>query len=236
MNILIIGYGKMGKTIEKIVIDRGHTIANVVDKDTTLKPDDIKNADVAIEFTQPEAAYDNVKFCLDNSLPIISGTTGWLEKKSELETYCQEKDGTFFYASNFSIGVNIFFRINEILARMMNKFPEYDVVMEETHHTEKRDSPSGTAITLAEGVIENYSKKQIWANEPTEDIETLDIISFRKENIPGTHVVKYQSVMDEIMIKHTAHKRESFALGVVLVSEWIAGRKGVLSMKDFLKF
>jgi 4-hydroxy-tetrahydrodipicolinate reductase len=158
-----------------------------------------------------------------------------LEKKPEIENFCKKMDGTFFYASNYSIGVNLFFRLNRFLAQMMNKHSEYEVCIEETHHTEKKDSPSGTAITLAEGIMENYPTKTSWVNQKIVDQKTLDIISFREENIPGTHIVKYSSSLDEILIQHTAHKRESFALGAVLVAEWITDKKGVLNMNDYLK-
>ena len=226
----------MGKTIEKIALERGHNIVNTVDQGEALSSNDLDAADVAIEFTQPDAAYENIKTCIQNNLPVISGTTGWLEKKPEIEDFCRQKDGTFFYASNYSIGVNLFFRLNKFLAQMMNKHSGYEVCIEETHHTEKKDSPSGTAITLAEGIMENYESKRSWANQKTKDQHTLEIISYRKENIPGTHLVKYSSSSDEILIQHTAHKRESFALGAVLVAEWITGKKGVLNMNDYLKF
>jgi 4-hydroxy-tetrahydrodipicolinate reductase len=235
MKILLIGYGKMGKTIEKIALERGHIIINKIDEGDAISGNDLINAEVAIEFTQPDAAFDNIKTCIENNLPIISGTTGWLEKKPEIENLCRQLDGTFFYASNYSIGVNIFFRLNKFLAQMMNKHSEYEVCIEETHHTEKKDSPSGTAITIAEGIMENYPSKTSWKNQETTESNTLEILSFRKENIPGTHVVKYSSSLDEILIQHTAHKRESFALGAVLVAEWITGKKGVLNMNDYLK-
>ncbi|CAN5216638.1 4-hydroxy-tetrahydrodipicolinate reductase [soil metagenome] len=236
MNILIIGYGKMGKTIEKIALERGHQIVNTVDEGDELKDQDYNDAEVAIEFTQPDAAFNNIRSCIENNLPVISGTTGWLDKKPEIENFCRQMNGTFFYASNYSIGVNLFFKLNKFLAQMMNKHSSYQVCIEETHHTEKKDSPSGTAITLAEGIIEHYPFKRNWTNQKNEDQYTLEIISFRKENIPGTHVVKYNSPLDEILIQHTAHKRESFALGAILVAEWITGKKGVLNMNDYLKF
>ncbi|MDQ3393471.1 MAG: 4-hydroxy-tetrahydrodipicolinate reductase [Bacteroidota bacterium] len=235
MNILILGYGKMGKTIEKIAIERGHSIVKAIDREDRLTYADIGNAQVAIEFTQPDAAFENVKFCLQNNVPIISGTTGWLDKKPEAEALCKKNNGTFFYASNFSVGVNLFFKLNKYLAGLMRKHPSYTVSLEEIHHTEKKDSPSGTAITLAEGVLEYYETKKSWANEPSNNTENLEIISFREAGIPGTHTVKYSSDLDEILIKHTAHKRESFALGAVLVAEWIIDKKGVLNMDDFLK-
>lgn len=235
MNILILGYGKMGKTIEKIAQEKGHTIVKTVDQDDTLKKEYLEGADVAIEFTQPDAAFNNIKFCLQHHLPVISGTTGWLDKKPEAEALCKKQNGTFFYASNYSIGVNLFFKVNKYLAEMMAKHPSYEVSVEEIHHTEKKDSPSGTAITLAEGILDSYKQKKGWVNEPSDEKTSLEIISFRETGIPGTHTIKYNSDLDEIIIKHTAHKRESFALGAVLVAEWIIDKKGVLSMDDFLK-
>jgi 4-hydroxy-tetrahydrodipicolinate reductase len=235
MNILILGYGKMGKTIEKIAIERGNNIVKTIDREDQINESDLKGVQVAIEFTQPDAAYDNITFCLQHNLPVLSGTTGWLERKKEVEAFCKKNNGTFFYASNYSIGVNLFFKLNKFLSQMMRKHPSYNVSVEEVHHTEKKDSPSGTAITLAEGILDNFIEKKGWVNEPTDDKKYLEIHSYREPGIPGTHTIKYNSDLDEIMIKHTAHKRESFALGAVLVAEWLVGKKGVLSMDDFLK-
>ncbi|MDQ3536433.1 MAG: 4-hydroxy-tetrahydrodipicolinate reductase [Bacteroidota bacterium] len=235
MNILILGYGKMGKTIEKIAIERGNNIVKTIDREDQINESDLKGVQVAIEFTQPDAAYDNITFCLQHNLPVLSGTTGWLERKKEVEAFCKKNNGTFFYASNYSIGVNLFFKLNKFLSQMMRKHPSYNVSVEEVHHTEKKDSPSGTAITLAEGILDNFIEKKGWVNEPTDDKTYLEIHSYREPGIPGTHTIKYNSDLDEIMIKHTAHKRESFALGAVLVAEWLVGKKGVLSMDDFLK-
>jgi 4-hydroxy-tetrahydrodipicolinate reductase len=235
MRILLIGYGKMGKTIEAIALKRGHTIAGKVDNhDELLKFN--SPADAAIEFSQPDAVVENLKFCFDKKIPVACGTTGWLEKKKEIESLCLQKGGAFFYASNYSLGVNIFFKLNEFLAKMMNGQAGYNVSVDETHHTQKKDAPSGTAITLAEGIIKNYRSKKVWALNETSNPEALVINAFRVDPTPGTHVVTYQSAVDEIEIKHTAHTREGFALGAVLVAEWLAGKAGVYSMDDFLKF
>ncbi|ELR68679.1 Dihydrodipicolinate reductase [Fulvivirga imtechensis AK7] len=237
MNILLLGYGKMGRTIESIAKSRGHNIVGKINEDNTA--DLVKytggNADVAIEFSQPDAAYENIRYCIENGIPVVSGTTGWLEKKPEIEALCQEKDGTFFYASNFSIGVNLFFKLNEQLAGLMKDFNEYNVDIEEIHHTEKKDAPSGTAITLAEDIIKSIDYKKKWINKPFGKKEDLIINSLREGRVPGTHTVKYSSAVDDIEIKHTAHSREGFAKGAVLVAEWITDKKGVLTMDNFLK-
>jgi 4-hydroxy-tetrahydrodipicolinate reductase len=235
MNILLVGYGKMGKTIEQIALKRGHTISARIDVDNKHELAQAK-ADVAIEFSNPEAAFENVKKCLERKIPVVCGTTGWLTRKNEIETLTKQLDSTFFYASNYSLGVNLFFKLNEYLSKMMSSFDTYNVELEEIHHTEKKDAPSGTAITLAEGVMKNISKKKSWVNEETKNDEQLFIKSLRIGQVPGTHTVKYSSAMDDIEIKHTAHTRESFALGAVMVAEWVVGKKGVLSMDDFLKF
>jgi 4-hydroxy-tetrahydrodipicolinate reductase len=235
MRILLIGYGKMGKAIEAIATKRGHTIVGKIDnQDDLLKFN--TSADVAIEFSQPDAVTKNLSFCFDKQIPVVCGTTGWLEKKKEIESSCQQKGGAFFYASNYSLGVNIFFKLNEFLAKLMNGQSGYDVSIDETHHTQKKDAPSGTAITLAEGIIKNYHSKKEWALDKASNQESLVINAFRIDPIPGTHVIKYQSDVDDIEIKHTAHSREGFALGAVLVAEWLSGKKGVYSMDDFLKF
>jgi len=238
MRILILGYGKMGKAIEDIAEDRGHTIAHKINVNNiqALKFIDNKDIDVAIEFSQPDAAFENASYCLNNNIPIVSGTTGWLERKEEIEALCKEKDGTFFYASNFSLGVNLFFRLNEILADMMEQHPIYNTKITEIHHTEKLDAPSGTAITLAEGLLNCLSSKKQWLNEPSTEEDIVPIISKREPEVPGTHIIEYISDNDEIEIKHTAKSRTGFALGAVLVAEWILGEKGILSMKDFMKF
>ena len=237
MKILLLGYGKMGRTIESIAIDRGHQIVGRINIDNIdfLTQFNGTNADVAIEFSQPDAAFENIKYCLENNIPVISGTTGWLEKKPEIEALCKARVGTFFYASNFSVGVNLFFKFNEQLARIMNDFDEYNVEIEEIHHTEKKDAPSGTAITLAEGILGNLNRKTGWINQPRGGKGDLVINSLREDRVPGTHTVKYASAIDDIEIKHTAHSREGFAKGAVLVAEWIKDKKGVLNMDDFLQ-
>ncbi|MBX2901562.1 MAG: 4-hydroxy-tetrahydrodipicolinate reductase [Cyclobacteriaceae bacterium] len=234
MRILLIGYGKMGKTIETIALQRGHEIAGRIDAGDKLAAF-AKPADVAIEFTQPEVAVSNLKICFDKGIPVVCGTTGWGDYKQEVETYCNAKNGTLLYSSNFSLGVNIFFKLNEYLARIMNNHRQYEVSITETHHTQKKDAPSGTAITLAQGVIENFTAKKKWILGNAPSSEALPIYSKREDPAPGTHVVRYQSAIDDLEITHTAHSREGFALGAVLVAEWLAQKKGVLTMDDFLK-
>lgn len=235
MKILLVGYGKMGKTIERIAIDRGHEIAGRIDVDNQHEFDSAV-ADVAIEFSHPDAAFENIKKCLTKKIPVVCGTTGWLNKKTEVERLTKETNGTFFYASNYSLGVNLFFKLNEHLAKLMKNFNAYDVSLEEVHHTEKKDAPSGTAITLAEGVLKSIDRKKEWVNADSKRSEDLSIKSFRIGTVPGTHTVKYTSLMDDIEIKHTAHTREGFALGAVMVAEWVKDKKGILNMDDFLKF
>lgn len=235
MKIILVGYGKMGKTIERVAIQRGHEISGRID---VANHDELETVqgDVAIEFSHPDAAFQNVKKCIDRGIPVVCGTTGWLAKKAEIEKLTQERNGAFFYASNYSLGVNIFFKLNEHLAKMMKGFTSYDVSMEEIHHTEKRDAPSGTAITLAEGVLKHQDIKKQWVNADSTNKADLFIKSLRIDQVPGTHTVKYSSTVDDIEIKHTAHTREGFALGAVMVAEWIADKKGVLNMDHFLKF
>jgi 4-hydroxy-tetrahydrodipicolinate reductase len=235
MRIALVGYGKMGKTIERIALSRGHEIAARIDVDNQNDLDTL-TADVAIEFSHPDAAYDNVRRCIERNIPVACGTTGWLDKKPLIEALTNEKGAAFFYASNYSLGVNIFFKINEYLASLMKTFDAYHVSLDEIHHTEKRDAPSGTAITLAETIIKHLEKKKKWVNKETSNLNELPIRSFRIDQVPGTHTVRYTSAIDDIEIKHTAHTREGFALGAVMVAEWLKGKKGVLNMDDFLKF
>ena len=235
MNILLVGYGKMGRTIERIAVERGHQIAGRIDIDNKGDLDKVR-ADVAIEFSHPDAAYENVRKCVERSIPVVCGTTGWLDRKAEIEKLTTDRNSTFFYASNYSLGVNLFFKLNEQLARMMNKFNAYDVSIDEVHHVEKKDAPSGTAITLAEGILRHLDRKKKWVKGTDVKREEIGIESFRIDDVPGTHVIKYASSIDDIEIKHTAHTREGFALGAVMVAEWIRDRKGVLNMDDFLKF
>jgi 4-hydroxy-tetrahydrodipicolinate reductase len=234
MKILLIGYGKMGKTIEGIALNRGNEIAGRIDVGNSLQ-DFNGPVDVAIEFTQPEAAVKNLKTCFDKGIPVVCGTTGWGNHQAEVEAYCKSTGGTLLYSSNFSLGVNIFFKLNEYLARIMQHYPQYEVSIDETHHTQKKDAPSGTAISLANGVLKNITRKTEWKLGKAESSEQLAIQSFRVDPAPGTHVVKYQSVIDDVEITHTAHSREGFALGAVVVAEWLAGKKGIFTMDDFLK-
>lgn len=225
----------MGRIIEQTAIRRGHSIAGKIDVDNTGDLDHA-SADVAIEFSHPDAAFDNVRRCLEKGIPVVCGTTGWLSRKAEIEKICAYHEGAFFYASNYSPGVNILFKVNEYLARIMNSFPSYEISMDEIHHTEKKDAPSGTAISLAEGILKHVERKQKWIPGNDGRPDEVPITSFRIAQIPGTHVVKYASPIDDIELKHTAHSREGFALGAVMVAEWLPGRKGSLSMDDFLKF
>ena len=231
MKIALLGYGKMGKVIETIALNRGHEISLKVDKYSIDY--DLSSVDVAINFSTPKSAVENISKALESNVPVISGTTGWLSELETIETLCNKKEGAFIYASNFSLGVNIFFELNKVLAKMMNNITDYNVILEETHHTQKIDVPSGTAITLAEGVIEN-SNYNSWELAPAKDNEKLEINSKRYANIPGIHSVNYNSNIDEISIKHTSHNREGFALGAVVAAEWIIGKKGVYTMNDVL--
>jgi 4-hydroxy-tetrahydrodipicolinate reductase len=212
----------------------GMTIAGKIDVGDNLN-DFQEPVDVAIEFTQPQSVVSNLKVCIEKGIPVVCGTTGWGNDQPEVEHFCKEKNGTLLYSSNFSLGVNIFFKLNEYLARIMDRYPQYEVAIDETHHTQKKDAPSGTAISLADGVIKNLNRKKEWVLETTENPEALVIKSFRIDPAPGTHVVKYKSAVDDVEITHTAHSREGFALGAVLVAEWLAGKKGVFTMDDFLK-
>jgi 4-hydroxy-tetrahydrodipicolinate reductase len=235
MNIILLGYGKMGKIIERVALERGHTISARIDLHNQHEFETLAG-DVAIEFSHPDAAFENVRKTLLKDIPVVCGTTGWLTRKPEIEALCHERKGAFFYASNYSVGVNIFFKLNEYLAKMVQNIPDYDVEMDEIHHNEKRDAPSGTAITLAEGTMKHLSRKKGWVNQDTGNPDDLVIKSFRIDQVPGTHVVKYASPIDDIEIKHIAHSREGFAKGAVMVAEWIKDKKGVLSMDDYLKF
>ena len=230
MRIGLFGYGKMGKMLEQIAIQRGHTIAVKVDLDT--KAIDFSSIDVAIDFSTPDAAFGNITGCFEHKIPVISGTTGWLSKFDEAVTKCNVSNGAFIYASNFSLGVNIFFELNKQLAKMMSGLADYSISLEEIHHTQKLDAPSGTAITLAEGVIEN-SNYTNWKMEAATTNE-IPIVAKRIGKTPGTHTVDYTSAVDSIEIKHTAHGREGFALGAIIAAEWLIGKTGVFTMKDVL--
>ena len=231
MKIALLGYGRMGKTIEQIAIQRGHEIVLKVDENT--KEYDIKIADIAIDFSIPSVAFENISNCLNNSIPVVCGTTGWLAKFEEAKDLCKQKSGGFIYASNFSLGVNIFFELNEKLAKMMSNLEQYEISLEEIHHTKKLDAPSGTAITLAEGIIKNTNKEN-WALNVTNNKTEIPIIAKRIDDVPGTHSIEYKSATDTIEIKHTAHSRDGFALGAVVAAEWLVGKKGVFTMKDVL--
>jgi 4-hydroxy-tetrahydrodipicolinate reductase len=237
MKIVLLGYGKMGKAIEEIALQRGHEIVckvgieNLEDKTAG----NIKRADVAIEFTGPESAVENIMMCFEAGVPVVSGSTGWLNKYGDVIKECEKARGGFLYASNFSVGVNIFFALNRRLAELMRDHKEYDVTMTEIHHTQKLDAPSGTAITLAEQLIEKLARKKNWVNRPASADEELSIISERVDPAPGTHIVKYHSEIDDITITHTAHSRKGFATGAVLAAEFLyKNRVGVFGMKDVL--
>jgi 4-hydroxy-tetrahydrodipicolinate reductase len=237
MNIALIGYGKMGKTIERIAETRGHKIVARVDpfNGEDFSAPGLATADIAIEFSRPETAFNNYLECFKLNLPVVSGTTGWLDKLGEVKAMC-EKGQTFFYASNFSIGVNILFAINEQLAKIMNKYPQYEVDITEVHHTHKLDAPSGTAITLAEGIFENLSRKTKWELDKQSSADAIAIKAIREGEVPGIHTVKYESEVDEITIHHSAKSRDGLALGAIIAAEFTQNKKGFLSMKDLLKF
>lgn len=240
MNILLLGYGKMGKIIGELAESRGHHIAAKINIDNRqeLENLDKDSIDVAIEFSQPDAAFENISWAIKKGIPVVSGTTGWLDRIPEVEKLTQDNDTAFFYASNFSVGVNIFFKVNKFLAGLMQDQKDYSVSLEEIHHTEKKDAPSGTAITLAEGIINGIPRVQNWKMSDDGDIteQSVPITSKRIDPAPGTHIIRYQSEIDDIEISHTAHSRKGFALGAVLVSEWIKNKKGILTMDDFLSF
>jgi 4-hydroxy-tetrahydrodipicolinate reductase len=231
MRIALVGYGKMGKIIDEIAQKRGHEIVARLKETPTAE--NLNNADVAIEFSLPEAAYDNIKACLENKIPVICGTTGWLEKKEEVEKMAVDHKSAFLYGSNFSLGVNLFFALNEKVAEIMKNVDEYSCQLEEIHHIHKKDAPSGTAISIAEGIIKNNPKFNAWKLEETKGNE-LGIFAIREDEVPGTHSVYYKSEVDEIELKHTAFNRNGFALGAVVAAEWIKDKKGNFTMKDVL--
>ncbi len=236
MKIALIGYGKMGKEIEKIALDRGHEVVLKIDitNPEDLTVENLQKADIAIEFTMPASATANYKLCFEAGIPVVSGTTGWLDQLPEIHQLCKKLNGTFFYASNFSLGVNIFFALNKKLAELMANHSEYKVEMKEIHHTQKLDAPSGTAITLAEGIIENIPVKKSWVNQPTDIAEEVGIISEREGQVPGTHIINYDSEVDYIEITHCAKNRKGLAFGAVLAAEYSLGKKGIISMNDML--
>ena len=237
MNILLLGYGKMGKVIEQTALQRGHEIVGKIDVNNRaeLANFNAENVDVAIEFSAPEAAYLNLKWAMNAGIATVCGTTGWLQHRPEIEALCQQHNSAFFYASNYSIGVNLFFRLNAQLAKLIAPYEsQYQVSMTEIHHTEKLDAPSGTAITLAEGILGNFITKKSWVNQAKATENELPIVSLREGKVPGTHVVRYGSAVDTLEIQHIAHSRDGFALGAVVAAEWLKNRKGVFGMEQML--
>ena len=234
MKAAIIGYGKMGREIEKILIARGHEVTLIIDIDNAadLNAENLANVDVAIEFTTPTTAYDNIRKCLECSTAVVSGTTGWTDRLAELQELCREKGGAMFYASNYSLGVNLMFRLNRELARLMNQFGGYEITMSETHHTEKKDSPSGTAVTLAEDIISRVERKTGWVNEPTDDPALISIESLRIGKTPGDHSVTYTSEDDVLEIRHSIKNRRTLAQGAVVAAEFLCGKQGIYTMED----
>lgn len=230
MRIALLGYGKMGQTIERLAINRGHSISQIINGDKD--PLDFSNTDVAIDFSLPSTATKNIKAAIDADVPVISGTTGWLDAYDDIVAYCNNNNGAFLYASNFSLGVNIFFEVNRVLAGLIANYPDYNLNIEEIHHTQKLDAPSGTAISLAEDIIKNSNYKN-WTMDDALD-DDIKIDAKRIENVPGTHTINYSSAVDTIEIKHTAHSRKGFALGAIIAAEWILDKKGVFSMKNVL--
>lgn len=232
MKIALVGYGKMGKIIDEIATSRGHEVVARLNETPTIE--NLNNPDVVIEFSQPEVAFSNIKSCLEQRIPVVCGTTGWLHQKPEIEAIAKQNNSAFLYGSNFSLGVNLFFALNEKLAALMKDFDnDYQVQLEEIHHTHKKDAPSGTAISLAEGIIKNHPKFNAWKLHDTEG-KQLGIFAIREDEVPGTHSVYYRSEVDEIEIKHTAFSRKGFALGAVIAAEWIVGKEGIFSMNDVL--
>lgn len=238
MRIALIGYGKMGKTIERIAIERGHKIVSIIDVDNIddFDSEAFRSAEVAIEFTVPAVALSNYRRAFASGVAVVSGTTGWTEELPALKKEIEENGKTLFWSSNFSIGVNIFMAVNKHLASIMNKFPDYNVEMTEVHHTQKLDTPSGTAITLAEGILKNLDRKTSWAKETETNTTEIAIKSIRENNVPGIHTIRYESEVDSIEITHDAKSREGFALGAVIAAEFTAGKKGLLGMEDLFNF
>lgn len=238
MKIALLGYGKMGKAIEQVALDGGNEIALKIDRNnrSQLTVNELSKVDVAIDFSEPESAVDNILLCFDAGVPVVVGTTGWYNRFDEVKAACEDKDGTLFYATNFSVGVNIFFKLSELLAKMMDAQQDYEVSVHEVHHTEKKDAPSGTAITLAKGLLDRLERKQQWVNTRSEQPEDLQVLSYREKDVPGIHIVNYESDIDSIEIKHTAYSRQGFARGAVSAAKWVAGRKGCYQMRDMLNF
>ena len=237
MKIALIGYGKMGHEIEAIAKERNHQVVLTIDKDNPqdLSPEKLRMADVAIEFTSPHTAFNNVTACFNAGVPVVSGSTGWIDQMREAEELCRKTNGGFFYASNYSVGVNIFFRVNQLLASLMGKAPGYSLEVEETHHTQKLDAPSGTAITLAEVIAAEIPSKEGWTMNPEEKQKSILIKAFREGSVPGTHSVFYESEVDKITFTHEAKNRKGLATGAILAAEFMVGKKGVFGMNDLLK-
>jgi len=236
MKIGLLGYGKMGRAIEEIARAEGDEIVLRVDVNNAkdIGPEELKACEVLIEFTRPEAAFDNIRMALEAGVPIVSGTTGWLDRWPEVRRLCEAREGAFFYASNFSLGVNILFALNRYLARLMNERPEYEVALKEIHHIHKRDAPSGTAVTLAEGILQQLDRKTRWTLEAGPGPEDIGITAIREDEVPGTHEVRYRSGIDTLYLRHEAHSREGFARGALLAARWLPGRQGVFGMQDLL--
>jgi 4-hydroxy-tetrahydrodipicolinate reductase len=237
MKIALLGYGKMGKEIEKIALERGHEIVVTIDVDNQdeCTVDNLKKADVAIDFSTPVSAFANISICFDAKIPVICGTTGWLDKIDQIWEMCKQKNQTFFYASNFSLGVNIFFALNRYLSGLMNNFPDYDIEMEEIHHIHKLDAPSGTAITLANDIISGLERKEKWELNKASDNKALKIIAVRENEVPGTHIINWNSSVDRIQITHEAKNRKGLALGAILAAEFVKDKKGIYSMEDMIR-
>lgn len=237
MRVAILGYGKMGRAIQQILIARGHEIVLTIDKDNTgeLTCENLQKADVAIEFSAPMAAYGNIIACIEAGVPVVCGTTAWLDKYNEVVELCKAKNSAFFYASNYSVGVNLFFKVNEYLSKLMNRFTEYDVTLSEIHHTQKLDAPSGTAVTLAEGIINNIDRKNDWHLGTTTTADLLEVTAQRRSIVPGTHTIVWESEVDKITLEHEAKSRQGFAVGAVLAAEFLCGKKGVYTMDDLMK-
>jgi 4-hydroxy-tetrahydrodipicolinate reductase len=236
MKIALVGYGKMGRAIEKIGLERGHQVVSIIDVDNRadFQSDTFRSADVAIEFSTPASAFDNFMQCFDANIPVVAGTTGWLARIDEVKARCENEEKTFFYASNYSIGVNLFFAVNKYLAQWMNDFPAYNVRLSETHHVHKLDAPSGTAITLAENILKQIDRKKQWTLNASDQPDDLVIEAIRKDEVPGIHEIIYESDVDSITLKHSAKSRAGFALGAVLAAEFTVGKKGFLGMNDLL--
>jgi 4-hydroxy-tetrahydrodipicolinate reductase len=238
MKIALIGYGKMGKTIEKLAHENNHKVVLIIDEDSLeeFTEENLRRVDVAIEFSTPESAFDNISKCINSGVPVVSGTTGWIDRYDEIVELCKTENGAFFYASNFSLGVNIIFKINKYLANMMKNFPEYEITIDETHHIHKLDSPSGTAITMANDIISNIKRKKAWVKESTSEKSKIAIKSHREGENPGIHIVRYDSPIETIEISHLSKSREGLAMGALTAASFLIGKSGVFSMDDLLDF